>query len=666
MARGYRMLLLVFDFYARGDLTSLRSSAPLFEEVYAILRARKQDDYSLSGVLSLLALAGYFVSRRYAVRYGDEAIASCRRVLRLDLAERLTRFLGGKLALLVAFALAGVSLALRRRRAATLLQTARQAMGSAAALAGTAASCIDPDNVERYAAALKPFTALGSDHAASATYEFASMLIPHVRDRPAQATRLMRAFLTKMEGTIRDLPDSVKSNYVAGCLFTLGLLEARRDESETLQIADRLERYSPLNAMNADQLRATYYAGRGDLERTNHYKKRMEVHAVQLGSAWQVETWAPADAVKIAARTHDATTMKRALQELARLSAEIPAMQGQEQDARGTYLVLRRKYAQAIALLDNAPVQRVIGWSTTRGCLAQAHNALGNHAKARELCLDVLATVESADLDYVAANLNVQIELALAEANLGQLQVAKLQLDKLLARHAQGNNPLTLGALHQARARVALLERDFAAARGHLDSMETYYRTTGVQTLIEQLAPLRRQLERTESPRSGNADSDALLDRAHVMTRVQLMLDHDDSKQLAERAQKGLQVALELSSADEGFLVLADHEGEPLAHLGNQVPSRELVEWAEQNMLDAAVDEQTVMTAEVDSEIDSNSKVVGQTRYCVVPLWAKQDHEDRVVAALVLGFDNRVPRLPEPAVIRAIAVHLAPQAGHAS
>jgi len=37
-----------------------------------------------------------------------------------------------------------------------------------------------------------------------------------------------------------------------------------------------------------------------------------------------------------------------------------------------------------------------------------------------------------------------------------------------------------------------------------------------------------------------------------------------------------------------------------------------------------------------------------------------------VVAALVLGFDNRVPRLPEPAVIRAIAVHLAPQAGHAS
>jgi hypothetical protein len=180
-----------------------------------------------------------------------------------------------------------------------------------------------------------------------------------------------------------------------------------------------------------------------------------------------------------------------------------------------------------------------------------------------------------------------------------------------------------------------------------------------VPTLVEQVASLRRQIDRSESPRSTNAESAGLRERAnHVLTRVQLLLSHSGTTQLFERAQRGLQLALELSSADEGFLVLANHEGEPVAHLGNNVPSTELVEWAEQNMLDAAFDEQTVMTAEVDSEVDSNYKVVGHTRYCVVPLWAQQDHEDRVVAALVLGFDDRVPQLPEAAVIRAIAVHL--------
>jgi len=76
-------------------------------------------------------------------------------------------------------------------------------------------------------------------------------------------------------------------------------------------------------------------------------------------------------------------------------------------------------------------------------------------------------------------------------------------------------------------------------------------------------------------------------------------------------------------------------------------------------MLDAALDEQTVMTDNLESEVESNYKVVGSTRYCVVPLWAKLDREDRVVAALVLGFENRVPRIPDPSVMRAIAMHLA-------
>jgi hypothetical protein len=180
-----------------------------------------------------------------------------------------------------------------------------------------------------------------------------------------------------------------------------------------------------------------------------------------------------------------------------------------------------------------------------------------------------------------------------------------------------------------------------------------------VTTLIELVAPLRRELDRAENPRAPGVDGAARAERGRrMMMRVQLMLNDHGSELLTGRARKGLQIALELSSADAGFIVLANHEGEPVAHLGSSEPSSELVEWAEQSMLAAGVDEQTVMTEEVHSEIDSNYKVVGAIRYCVMPLWARAQGEDRVVAALVLGFDNRVPRIPEPAVMRAIATHL--------
>jgi hypothetical protein len=43
----------------------------------------------------------------------------------------------------------------------------------------------------------------------------------------------------------------------------------------------------------------------------------------------------------------------------------------------------------------------------------------------------------------------------------------------------------------------------------------------------------------------------------------------------------------------------------------------------------------------------------------VVPLWGVHERRHSVVAALVLGFDNRVPEVPEPTVRRAIALHLA-------
>lgn len=668
LGRAYAQLRFVSRHYSAGDFSTLRAAAPLIEEVYQLLNEREQDKFGTLTVLSLLAISGYFADRRYANLYGDKAIAVLQEVLRLSLARRLTRFVGAKLALIVALVIAGVSLRLRKNRAPSLKQAVRYLTGGAAALAGTAACCVDPDKALRYATVIEPFTVLGADHAASFTYHFAKNLVPNLQERPADAYAQQHAFFQRIDAPvpIRDLPDGVRVNYAAGCLFSQGVVETWRDTPECLQTADRLEQFSPLYAMSADHLRASYYAGQGDMQRSDCFQKRLEVHAVTLGSAWQAETWAPLNTMKNALRVRDPSLMKRAMQEMNRLSSELPSFVPVHQQAHGFYLVMREKYEQAIPVLEvDAHPPFTSGWPNARGELARAYNRLGKHKKAREICLDAMALLKPEDLAYVTSNLSVQIELAIAEAGSGRCDAARASLDALLKEHEHANSPITMGQLHDARAQVALRERDFKTAHEHATKMENRYRSTGVATLIALAGSLKRAIDRVENPRANDAESDVRLDHLpHVLTRVQLMLDTQAENVLSDRARKGLQVALELSSADEGLLVLAGSEGEPAAHLGSAAPDPELVRWAEQNILDAAIDEQTVMTAEVDSETDSNYKVVGSMRYCVIPLWAHQQREDRIVAALVLGFDNRVPRMPEPAVVRAIAMHLVGSTEH--
>ncbi|MET0283902.1 MAG: AAA family ATPase [Polyangiales bacterium] len=666
LPRAFGMLRLALDHYATGETARISNEAGLLEEVYILLRDAGADDHALGSVLGMLSVAGYFADRRYAERYGELALSTLDRVLRLSMARSLRRYLGRRIALMVALLCAGVALALRRPNTMPLKYNVRALISAASALVGTAVVCLDGERAARYARAIEIFTVLGPDHSASVVHQFSKTMVLQTQDHPARTASAMRAMLSRLRSDrpIDQLPENVRINYAAGCTLALGVAESWRDSPDVLAVADELERFSPLYAMSAEHIRAGYYAGQGDLERAAACRHRLEVHAIQLGSAWQVETWAPADAIKIGLRTLDATVMKRAVQELGRLSASIPSLAFSELNARVGYLVLRGKYQQAIELYESSTAEQsrgVVGYTRGQGVLARAYNALGKHDKARELCLGAMASVDPEDLDYPVMNLNVQLELALAEAGLGRLQLANTQLDKLFEQHRPNNSPITLGALHDARARVALSARDFEQARTEHQKSMAHYKPLGVASLIERSRALARQIDRAENPKGVSFESDgAAFDNVnHLLTRVQLMLSQQFDTQLTARATRCLQVALELSSADEGFVVLADSQGEPTARLGgSDSPEPELVLWAEQSLLDADVDEQTVMTEDVNSEIDSNYKVVGHKRYCVAPLWARQDGQDSVVAALVLGFDNRVPRMPEPTVLRAIASHL--------
>lgn len=660
--RGYAQLRVVIRHYAHGDLHTLRSTAPLVEQVYLLLRERNEDTYGTAGVLGLLAYAGYFADRAYARRYGDLAIAALWDVLGLGRVAWLSRVLGGKAALIAALAAADLALRRHQHRAPPLKVLLRNLLGGVSALCGTAAVCVDRELGLRYAAALEPFAVLGGRNAAGFTHRYAVNSTRHLEDRPGVAYAALKRQCAVLEGDqpIQDLHPAVRASYLAGSLSILGVIACWRDGPECLQIADRLEAFGPLHAMNADHLRTSYYAGQGDMKQAEYFRLRMEVHAVQLGSAWQVETWAPVDAIRIGLRTNDAALIKRAGREIARLGAQLPALRRIESAAQGAYLLLRGKYAQALPLLSSDDVpDSLVGWTRQQGLIARAYNGLGEHARARQICLHALANLEEHDLQFVMINLNTQVELALSEAGVGNFEVGRQQLDALLLRHAPGKSPVTLGSLHEARARVALREGDLAMAREQLAKMDAYYRSTGLATLIELTTALARDLQRAEDPGTADDRGSSSQDE-HALARLKLQLSQcDDAK---ERARRGLQFALEVTGADDGFIVLAQAPEVALVQLGERAPTPAMLRFAADTILAAEEDHSTLITERQLSPGEPEYRQHGATRFCISPLWRFQRGGQQLVGALVLGFDSVVPSLPGAGVMRVLGMQVGERA----
>lgn len=165
----------------------------------------------------------------------------------------------------------------------------------------------------------------------------------------------------------------------------------------------------------------------------------------------------------LALRIADVTMMKRAVRDLERLSREIPTLTRHLRHARGMYWLLRRDYAQAIALLEAM---------ATNPSLALPACAAGWH-KPTMRCIGTPRRKPSV-------------------------------------------------STRSRERKVALLERDFVGARAHLAALETFYRPTGISTLIDQISLLRREIEGGVAPdREARVDERRSDPATDAITKIQ-------------------------------------------------------------------------------------------------------------------------------------------------
>jgi hypothetical protein len=677
-ARGSTLVTRAGLHYATVDPVSAASAIPLLEDAVELLRAGERSRYELVAPLVALTRAGYYFDRRLAIRFGDQAVDALERLLWLPLSRKLRPFLGPKLALFIALGVAALGFVFRSKsaRVPSLVDAIQLLLTTTTIASGVAMLCLDRINVARYVAASEPLAALGPDHVAGFAHDFGLGLMKQNRDGPAASVAHSERLLARLESPvpIAELPEAARIDLLGGVLLCLGSSEIMRDGPRALEIAERLDRLGlKMYEMTADCLRMTYYARQGAFDLSEQYRRRLDLHAIKSGTTWQMDMWILINEPSTALHTRDALAAKRSAEALDLLCPEIPALDLTARRSWGVYFALRRKHAEAKKWLETgeAPLE-VIAWACVRGTLARTHNELGEHARAKEICLHALGLRTPQDLSFTCYNLVPQIELAMAEGGLGNYAVAREQLDALLEKVLPLEGPVTLGALHDARARLAFAEGDEPAYREHLAQMERWYRPTGAPQLIDciervaRLAAKRRALDRDLTTTIDAQTRTVAQLRSNALSavdRLESMLSREsEPRGLAERARKALEVAAELSGAERGFIVI-NGESRSVVAIGKDTPTSELLGWVRERVMAASEDEETAPMSEIDLAPDPYTRLVGAMHFRASHLWASAGGNDSIVGTLALGSEDGVPRLPHPDVLLMMARYLSSARG---
>lgn len=473
------------------EADELHAAVPALEAALSVFRAQQRPAHELVSLIAPLVAASFFVDHRLASRYGPEALELFREATGVARADELRSVFGKRISLGIAVATATVDRRLSGSNAAptTTREMLRLFLRCAVTLAGVSSVCLDRQGVERVVKAIEPLSGLGEGHGATWIYRYCTNLEQMCAGNFGKARVGMLQILEQLKGRERPraFPEQARRLFIGGALYAIGAIETLRDGPDVLSIADRLEALDlRLYDVVANQLRMLYHAHRGECEPAKYYRERVEIHAIERGSAWQVEVWEAPVMLLVHVREGNVVGLKRTAEQLERLSVEIPSLARYADVAKAAHLRLRGDLRTARALLERATVSEAgpfPGRPPAMGMLAEIHNAMGDFRRALRITEEVLSG-DPEERPFVRMSLLAQIQHAVALFGLGDRRGAIAEMDHAIEEHGPGRGPVTLGLFHHTRARLSLWAGDDAGFDAHRGAMERWFRPTRNPALI--------------------------------------------------------------------------------------------------------------------------------------------------------------------------------------
>lgn len=458
-------------------------------------RQKRGDEELLEPLVTLVSLS-FLTDWRLNLQYGERAIQVALRVSGLELARKLHDFLPRPVALGLALMVTFGRLKLKQLRGKIHYDVPRAIEMLCTIIPPAVATsniCYDVATVARMVERLEPLSYFGERHIASLMRDFAIAQLRMGQGRELEALEdllLMEQRYCNPK-IVKLLGKDLWSALYGGVLFSQGVLYPYWFGETALKIAERMEQLGfNIWRMAADQIRLLYHALRGESEQMQRFSERVELFAVQGGTTWQAEMFWPVLLLSGTVLNGDTIGVRRLSEQLRRRGKDAPGLRSYARAARACYAALRGEHAKAIRLFTRVlreiqPRERV-AWHTLRAIFAGILNDVGQHARAKELLLDVLSRVREGDEIVVGRHLELSRQLALAEVGLGRVEHGARMLDQLLEKYASQDQPLLVGLLHKARAEVALVSNDSIAFETHLGKMGQYFHATRNPALVAQ------------------------------------------------------------------------------------------------------------------------------------------------------------------------------------
>jgi tetratricopeptide (TPR) repeat protein len=360
---------------------------------------------------------------------------------------------------------------------------------SAIGLVGLRALRLDPAGA---AAALERVRAY-ADHPVSSlkiVHASARAIALYVAGRGSEVQDSIRASLARLDGKPPfGMSDQERVDLTVGLLLLIGINDCYRDLPRALDSAARLERIdTPLAKAAALRLSMTYHLMRGNRERTQHFRRLLELSALRDGTSWQVEHIAVPIEGHAAALWSDITTLRRSLDRLEQLAVDTPSFASMREIVRANYLFRRGDFAATIEVGEahmraHAPFT-VLSWASVYAVTAFAHVELGDPKRALEICERGLACISEEHRGYALLYGALEAAHATALALLGQRERAEQIFGQRLTQLRASGEHVPACFMYEYRIKVARMLGELAAERQALLDMREAALASGQPSMI--------------------------------------------------------------------------------------------------------------------------------------------------------------------------------------
>jgi hypothetical protein len=458
---------------------SMATAVPAIERALQVYECHGKSLRTRLYLRALLVMSSYLYDYRLADRYGDDTLSLLYPYTGLREAELCARWVGRS----AGFVLGVTWVTLRwlfspsRSRGPHVVAALKYYVQSTMGLIGLRA--ILPEDTQVVLDRMRGFRDAAHPVLALA-YVMAEAIHLHGMGRGADVHRSIERARAQLDRTgTWQLSEHERLDLKIGLLLLEGMNENWRERSRTFACADELEAIAtPLARAASLRVRMCYHLLRGEQAEAQHYRKMLELQALESGGFWQVQMFAVPLEGSAAGTWSDLVGLRRALERLDQLIVDAPGLATTRDGLRVTYHFRRGEYQTAATLgeefMRKVPPMTRIGWPMNFAIVALAHAHIGQGQRALEICEKAFAHVTAADREYSVLYAPLEAAYATALALTGQLEKSKQLFRERIERlYAVGDYQRAIVMHHYRLALARLMGDDEMLQMAHADMFKT-------------------------------------------------------------------------------------------------------------------------------------------------------------------------------------------------